>query len=127
MEKTDKQVSDFYKPDEISYTFNRLIGLIYQDDTTKEYYHQNDFELNLEKNASDSVKYRVPEEYQYRPDLIAYGFYGNEKLYWVILEHNNIVDPFEIEVGTELEIPNIEKVKSKLSEYKELNRIKRIY
>lgn len=127
MIKTDKQITDFYEPDEINYTYNRLIGLIYKNPDTKEYYHQNDFDLNLEKNDEDSILYRITEEYQYRPDLISKSFYGDEKLYWVILEHNNIVDPFELELGLQLEIPDITKVKERILEYKELYRLKRIY
>lgn len=127
MEKTDKTILDFYDYNQINYSFNRLIGLIYKDEDTQEYYHQGDFNLNLENNDKDSIYFTIPEELKYRPDTMAKFFYGYEKLYWVILEHNDIVDPFELEVGLKIEIPNYDKVIAKLEDYKELNRIKRKY
>ena len=44
-----------------------------------------------------------------RLDLLAYNYYNNALLWWVIAEANNIVDPFiEIKEGTQLRIPSIE-------------------
>lgn len=46
-------------------------------------------------------------------DNIAFQAYGDSKWYWVIQEANNIEDDqrFELEPGTSLLIPDLEKVK----------------
>lgn len=48
--------------------------------------------------------------------LLAYQYYGTTKLAWLIMEYNNIFDPYEkINSGTPISIPNnlsLEKYKS---------------
>lgn len=34
--------------------------------------------------------YKIPVYLEYRPDLIAKKFYGNHKLYWVLVYFNNV-------------------------------------
>lgn len=51
--------------------------------------------------------YRVDESDKNRPDLISYRCYGSVKYWWLILAANSISNPFELEVGKVLEIPNI--------------------
>ena len=43
-----------------------------------------------------------------RLDLLSYRFYGSVEYIWVILLANNIVNPFEIPIGTKLRIPSVE-------------------
>lgn len=39
------------------------------------------------------------------PDIMAYEAYGDETLWWYILEWNKIYDPFTIQVGDRIKIP----------------------
>jgi hypothetical protein len=41
-----------------------------------------------------------------RPDLIAYEAYGDVSLWWLIMWYNDILDPFSLEVGDRLRIPD---------------------
>lgn len=45
---------------------------------------------------------------------LAYRFYGNSRLWWYIYDTNNIVDPLNLEVGTELLIPDESNFKYQL-------------
>lgn len=41
-----------------------------------------------------------------RPDLIAYDFLGDSKLWWLVAQYNNIIDPFEeFQEGKYLRLP----------------------
>ena len=42
-----------------------------------------------------------------RLDIISTSFYGTPKYWWVIAMANNIIDPFTLEIGTNLRIPPI--------------------
>lgn len=44
------------------------------------------------------------------PDVIAWKLWGNSELWWVILWHNKINDPFSLEVGQKLKIPEFSRV-----------------
>lgn len=50
--------------------------------------------------------YVVETGYEGRPDLIALKFYGDESHVDRLLKFNGISNPFSIEVGDELQIPN---------------------
>lgn len=43
----------------------------------------------------------------YRPDLIAYHFYGSTRYAWIILAANNLSLPYKLEPGLKIIIPNI--------------------
>lgn len=49
-----------------------------------------------------------------RIDQIAYKYYQNSKLWWVIADVNdiqdNLINPFQLEPGTKLFIPKFEKL-----------------
>lgn len=47
-----------------------------------------------------------------RLDTIAFKFYGNSKLWWVLADCNNIIDPFLLEVGSNIVIPNLDILKA---------------
>ncbi len=57
--------------------------------------------------VAESV-YTVTEGDLNRPDLISYRNYGVCDLWWAIFFHNDIIDPFSIEVGDKLVIPSID-------------------
>ena len=55
-------------------------------------------------------KFRVTSQYVGRIDLISYKMFNTFNLGWLILEYNDILDPYdEIVVGTVLNIPNIDE------------------
>ena len=46
--------------------------------------------------------------------MLAYKYYGDSKFWWVIADVNNIINPFELTVGLDLLIPDIEVIKTAL-------------
>lgn len=55
--------------------------------------------------------HRIESHELNRLDLLAYKYYQNPLLWWVIAQANNIFDPFsEISVGTLIRIPSIESL-----------------
>ena len=62
---------------------------------------------------STAINYQIPLKYQYRPDLIANEFYGDSKLWWVIVYANGINNCPEVFFSTNVvKIPNPIRVKS---------------
>ena len=49
-----------------------------------------------------------------RIDLIAWKFYGDVNLWWIIAEVNDIGNPLEIQSGTVLRIPSYDRVQMKV-------------
>lgn len=45
-----------------------------------------------------------------RLDLLAYKYFGDSRLWWVIAEFNNIFWMFDLEVGTTLRMPSVERL-----------------
>jgi hypothetical protein len=59
----------------------------------------------------DDVNYKIPMQYKYRPDLIAHKFYGDPKLFWVIVYANRFSNtPQDFEVDTVIRIPRYERI-----------------
>ena len=57
--------------------------------------------------------YIVEEKYNGRPDLIANAFYEDWRLWWVIAQFNNILDPYlEMGTGAILYIPTYDRVQA---------------
>ena len=82
-------------------------GLIVEyDDNTSAIYRGK-----LVYRETQNDKYHLVSEDETLSD-IAYNEYGNSKLWWVIADVNNIIDPFLMEVGTSLIIPNINTLKA---------------
>lgn len=44
---------------------------------------------------------------EYRPDLVAYDFYGSADFWWTILEVNKIHDIWEFKAGKTIFLPNL--------------------
>jgi len=60
--------------------------------------------------ANDKT-YKIPVEFQYRPDLIANYFYGDPTLYWVLVYRNSIQNsPEGFETDKIISIPYIARV-----------------
>lgn len=66
-------------------------------------------------SEADDYKYIIENQYKFRPDLLAYDLYNNEKLWWVFAQRNMEVlkDPiFDFLPGTAIYCPkksNLEK------------------
>lgn len=64
----------------------------------------------------DDFQYVIENQYQNRPDLLAFDLYGDPKLWWVFTQRNMDVlkDPiYDFEAGTIIYIPK----KSNLQQY----------
>ena len=51
-----------------------------------------------------------------RVDLLAARYFGQAELWWVLCDYNDIFFPLEIELGTVLRIPSVERVQMRLIE-----------
>lgn len=58
---------------------------------------------------------RMTEPFQKRLDILANELYGDSSLWWVICQVNNIRNPFDIPVGTELKLPSPAAVSAALT------------
>lgn len=67
-------------------------------------------------NHPDDVEFKITTEYQNRPDLISFLFYGVAKYDWLILQYNNIIDIVdELSVGKTIIIPSMTRVTEELT------------
>ena len=55
--------------------------------------------------------YRVTNNDKLKPYMISYAYYGDVAYEDIILLLNNIEDPFEIVIGSELKIPKLSDIK----------------
>lgn len=63
------------------------------------------------RQQDDDIFTTVTTRQAQRPDLIAFDFYQNSSLMWLVLQYNNIVDPVvELVEGTEIRLPNQQRV-----------------
>ncbi len=69
--------------------------------------------LKLKEHTSD-LFHRVTDVDSKRIDLIAWKYYKDVRLWWIIAEFNNIGNPLEIPVGTILRIPTYERLQMKV-------------
>ena len=70
-----------------------------------------------------SRRFRIPKVAESRPDLISYSAYGNVDLWWLIMEHNNIIDPIdELYAGRIIEIPSLDNYYDFYDEFARKNR-----
>lgn len=68
---------------------------------------------NIKERLSfpDDIIYEIPLIYKHRPDRIAQQFYGNPKLYWILVYINDIFDsPEGFEVGKKIRVPRLERI-----------------
>ena len=66
---------------------------------------------------SDDTKYTIGTQYTYRPDLLAYDYYGTPKLWWVFAQRNMdiIKDPvYDMVAGTTIYLPKPSTLKDLL-------------
>lgn len=54
------------------------------------------------------TKGTIPAPHDKRPDLTSNTFYSTPKFWWLIMQYNNISDPFEgLSKGTDIRIPEM--------------------
>ena len=59
----------------------------------------------------DDKKFRIPIKFEYRPDLIALEFYGDPKLFWVLVYANGFNNsPQDFNSGKIIKIPRYERI-----------------
>lgn len=64
------------------------------------------------KNYAEYNVYRVPKEFAMRPDLIAGSVYGNSLYAEIILKFNGISNPFSINEGDLILVPNLDSAQA---------------
>lgn len=77
-------------------------------------YKQGDQSLErfkLSYKAGDSDKMHTTTDFDTLWN-ISFDYYGTSKFWWVIADVNNIMDPFELTVGNNLLIPDMNKIKA---------------
>ncbi len=58
-----------------------------------------------ERNGNEKVMVISPGV-EYRPDLVAYDFYGSVDFWWAIMEANKIYDIWDFKSGKTIFLPN---------------------
>ena len=61
--------------------------------------------VTIRESNDDNIYYTEASKVD-RLDLVAYNYYNNPTLYWVIAYMNNIIDPLVLDVATVLRIPS---------------------
>jgi nucleoid-associated protein YgaU len=56
--------------------------------------------------SSNDLSHRVTVDEDMRPDLVALRFYGDARLYWVILAANDLRDPGDLKRNMLIRIPS---------------------
>jgi len=65
------------------------------------------------EHSSDDIVYVIEKHVERRPDLIAYNFYNDVRLMWMVLQYNHIVDvETELVEGVEIRLPTETRVSS---------------
>jgi hypothetical protein len=75
--------------------------------------------LNLRDipNLSDDILFTLTKTYEYRPDLLAFDLYNDQRLWWVFSLRNKdtIRDPvFDMIAGTQIYLPKLSVIKKAL-------------
>jgi nucleoid-associated protein YgaU len=69
--------------------------------------------ISIPKSGKDAF-HRVTDDDVKRIDLLAWRYYGDCALWWVIAEANDIVNPLGLEVSRVLRIPSLETVQMRI-------------
>ena len=75
-----------------------------KDTLTNKIYHESWDKQYIRISPEDSY-FTVTNVEIGRLDIISTRFYGTPRFWWVIAMANNIIDPFDIPLGTTLRIP----------------------
>ena len=77
-----------------------------QDKDSGKIYHENWNKKIIDTSIQDQY-FIVTIREQNRLDIISNDFYNTPKFWWMIAMANDIIDPFEVDVGTRLRIPDV--------------------
>lgn len=77
-----------------------------KDTESGKYYHENWIQKFIKVSAEDQY-YTVTLYEKNRLDIVSNMYYSTPKYWWVIAIANNIIDPFDLPIGTNLRIPPI--------------------
>lgn len=68
----------------------------------------------IEPHSTDIIYY-VEKQYEFKPHLLGFLFYGDSKLWWIIGMVNGIINPLEeLHEKKMLRIPILERIKTTL-------------
>lgn len=84
-------------------------------DEQERIYKKGEMQLDIAQQLRNlnSTTFKITSDYQYRPDKIAYRFYGNSLLSWVLIYANNFRNGVaDFIANREIEIPNPAAVSS---------------
>ena len=87
-------------------------SVLYVDSKNGDFYGTRQ-PLRLREDETD-LFHTVTDADSKRIDLIAWKYYRDVSLWWVIAEFNNIFNPLEIPTGTTLRIPAYDRVQMKV-------------
>lgn len=76
------------------------------DERDKKIYHETWIQKIVDESNED-IFIVVDESNKDRLDKLASEYYSDPRFWWVIALANNIIDPFDISLGTRLRIPPI--------------------
>jgi hypothetical protein len=79
------------------------------DELFSEYYHRFGQPFNVQQTSRDEYV-KIDNTTENRLDIIALKYYNNPTMWWIIAAANNILDVFEVPVGTVLRIPPLQVV-----------------
>ncbi len=83
---------------------------IYYNTPTKGLLKDPDFYTNF--YTANMVYYTIPIQFQYRPDLIAYKFYKDSSLDWILTYANQFKNsPEDYVAGISILIPELTRIK----------------
>lgn len=73
------------------------------------YYHESFNQTSINEGVTDQF-FTVTVKQENRLDIIAVKYYGFATYWWIIAMANNVIDPFNIPVGTVLRIPQLSAI-----------------
>lgn len=86
------------------------------DKKTTMIFHEGDMtrmlkanELHPEPRDDDQIL-TIPIQFQFDPWRVAYHYYGDPDLFWIILGSNNLFSMFDLVAGLKIRIPTISEV-----------------
>ena len=73
------------------------------------------WERTIYTPQDNDIVIEITNEYQHRPDKVAYTYYGSRDLDWLVLQYNTIVDVVtEFVVGRTIRLPSQSRVQSEI-------------